>query len=204
MVVRGRATMETMSSGPLVLPNLTGDRVTLRAWRTTDVGVVQEASQDRFITALTTVPQTSGESEALAFIERQHERLRSREAYVFAIADTEDRAVGHIGLFHAGERWARASVGYWIGPSQRRRGYAADALATLTAWARRLDDLDRVELYVEPWNEGSWRAAERAGYVREGLLRAWERVDGSPQDMYMYAQVTERVQHAEQEGRAAP
>ncbi|MBF4570881.1 GNAT family N-acetyltransferase [Plantibacter sp. VKM Ac-2880] len=183
-----------MSRDLLVLPTLAGDRITLRAWRTTDVAIVQEASGDQLITALTTVPQTPGEPEALAFIERQHERLRSREGYVFAIADAEDRAIGHIGLFPAGDRWARASIGYWIGPSQRRRGYAADALTTLTAWAVQLDSLDRVELYVEPWNEGSWRAAERAGYLREGLLRAWERVDGSPRDMYMYAQLTNRIQ----------
>lgn len=188
--------MGIMSSDPLVLPTLAGDRITLRTWRTTDVGIIQEASGDQLITALTTVPPTPGEAEALAFIERQHERLRSREAYVFAIADSEDRAIGHIGLFHAGGRWARASIGYWIAPSQRRRGYAVDALTTLTAWAIQLDSLDRVELYVEPWNEGSWRAAERAGYLREGLLRAWERVNGSPRDMYMYAHLTDRVQRS--------
>ena len=60
----------------------------------------------------------------------------------------------------------------------------------LTAWARELDGLDRLELYVEPWNEGSWLAAEHAGYEREGLLRAWERIGGTPRDMYMYAQLT--------------
>lgn len=72
---------------------------------------------------------------------------------------------------------ARASVGYWITPSQRRRGYASEALGILTSWAKQHADLDRLELYVEPWNSGSWRAAELAGYKREGLLRAWERID---------------------------
>lgn len=57
-------------------------------------------------------------------------------------------------------------------------------------WAVDLPGLDRLELYVEPWNEGSWRAAESAGYEREGLLRAWERVAGEPRDMYMHGRLT--------------
>lgn len=46
---------------------------------------------------------------------------------------------------------------------------------------------------MEPWNEGSWRAAEQAGYEREGLLRAFKRVGGQPRDMYMYSRLTRAV-----------
>jgi len=183
-----------MADIPFELPMLHGRRLLLREWRTSDVPTVQEASQDPFIPFITTVPSTSGEPEALAFIERQHDRLRTHAGYVFAIADTSDRAVGLIGLFFSsGAASARASIGYWITSSQRRRGYAAEALGILTSWAKLHADLDRLELYVEPWNSGSWRAAERAGYEREGLLRAWERIDGKPCDMYMYAQRTTRA-----------
>lgn len=48
-----------------------------------------------------------------------------------------------------------------------------------------------MELYVEPWNEGSWRAAERIGYAREGLLRSWQRVGDERRDMYMYSLLPE-------------
>lgn len=185
-----------MTDAPLELPLLSGERVTLRAWRDSDVATVQEASHDALITAMTTVPSTHGEPEALAFIARQHERMRTGAGYVFAIADTHDAAVGHIGLFLIEAAGARASVGYWIAPSKRRTGYAAEALQLLTAWARELDDLDRLELYVEPWNEGSWLAAEHAYYEREGLLRAWERIGGTPRDMYMYAQLTSGASRA--------
>jgi ribosomal-protein-alanine N-acetyltransferase len=187
-----------MNPEPLVLPALAGARVHLRAWRATDASIVQEASRDPLIPLITTVPTTDGEPEASAFIERQQDRLRTGTGYAFAIADDEDRAVGHIGLFFVAGAPARASVGYWIAASQRRRGYAADALVALTSWALSRDDLDRLELYVEPWNEGSWRAAEAGGYEREGLLRAWERVDGVPRDMLMYAQLTKRALRAAQ------
>ena len=179
-----------MTARPLDLPRLPGRRVVLRDWRDSDAGTVQEASRDPLIPTMTTVPTTDGEPEALAFISRQHERMRTGAGYVFAIADPSDRAVGHIGLFFVPGSGARASIGYWIAPAHRRQGYAAEALGLLTSWAVQNLAVDRLELYVEPWNTGSWRAAERAGFQREGLLRAWERIAGTPRDMYLYARLT--------------
>ncbi|QYG11914.1 GNAT family N-acetyltransferase [Microbacterium sp. PAMC22086] len=179
-----------MTSNPLSLPTLSGEKVTLRAWRRADTAVIAEASQDPLIPQLTSVPTTSDEKEALAFIDRQHARLRDRAGYAFAIADHDDNAVGHIGLYFIPGAYGRASAGYWIASSRRRRGFAKDALTALTSWAVTLEELDRVELYVEPWNEGSWRVAEQAGYEREGLLRDWKRVGGQPRDMYMYSWLT--------------
>ena len=57
----------------------------------------------------------------------------------------------------------------------------------ISRWGLTLDGIDRLELYVEPSNEGSWRAAERAGYHREGLLRRWQYVGPVRRDMYMYS-----------------
>lgn len=179
-----------MTGRPLELPTLHCRRLTLREWRNSDVAAVQEASRDTHIPTFTTVPVTHGEPEALAFIARQRDRLTTGAGYVFAIADAADEVVGHIGLFFAPGAGARASVGYWITSPHRRKGYAAEALGALTEWALDRADLDRLELYVEPWNTRSWRAAECAGYEREGLLRGWERIDGQPRDMFMYAQLT--------------
>ncbi|TFC54083.1 N-acetyltransferase [Cryobacterium sp. TMT2-15-1] len=94
--------------------------------------------------------------------------MHTRTGYSFAIADENDVAVGQIGLCVEHECHGCVSVGYWIRPSARNRGYAADAIDAVVDWARTLGQLHRLELYVEPWNEGSWRAAERAGFQREG------------------------------------
>ena len=37
--------------------------------------------------------------------------------------------------------------------------------------------------------EPSWRAAVGAGYVREGLLRSWQRVGEDRRDMYAYSRL---------------
>lgn len=172
---------------PLTLPAIDGQRIRLRAWQTTDTAAVREASRDDLIPLISTVSTDDAEPAALAFIHRQHDRLVTGAGYPFAIADPNDKAVGHIGLWFDGVSATRASIGYWICASQRRQGYATEALTALTGWALGLPELDRLELYVEPWNEGSWRAAEAAGFHREGLLSNWRRIGGRPRDMFLYA-----------------
>jgi hypothetical protein len=45
-------------------------------------------------------------------------------------------------------------------------------LQALTAFAWTISELHRIELYIEPWNTGSIRVAESAGYRDDGLLRS--------------------------------
>jgi len=174
----------------LVLPALKGRAIALRSFRPDDAPMIQEVSKDDLIPIITSVPSDDSEESALAFIERQHERLQTRSGYSFAIADENDDGVGQIGLWLQNEHQGRASIGYWIRPSARKRGYATDAISALVGWARTLPQLHRLELYVEPWNEGSWRAAERAGFEREGLMRSWQPVGGVHRDMFMYSMLT--------------
>lgn len=181
------------TNGPLTLPDLRGERVRLRAFRSTDVPMLLEVAADPLIPVLTTVPSTPDPALAAEFIERQHGRARSGTGYSFAIADHDDTAVGQIGFWLRDIDHGRVSIGYWIAAAARRRGYAADALRTVTAWGERLPEVHRLELYVEPWNVGSWRTAERAGFQREGLLRSWQQVGVERRDMYMYSRIVDRT-----------
>ncbi|WP_342023056.1 GNAT family protein [Arthrobacter citreus] len=180
---------------PLVLPDLRTSRVTLRAFTSADVVLIQSASQDPLIPLITSVPSTSGESEALAFIERQHHRLTSGAGWSFAVADAGTGvAVGQIGLW-PGQSSRRTgnpdTIGYWIGPGHRKQGYAGEALKLLTEWGMTVRQMKRIELYIEPWNEGSWRTAERAGYRRDRLLPSWQKIGTQWRDMYRYLRTAE-------------
>lgn len=171
------------------MPRLQNPPLVLRSFTAGDASLVVEASQDPLIPLMTTVPLAPADPDAVhAFITRQHERARSGQGYSFCIADADsDLGLGQIGLWPRDH--GRASIGYWVAASARRCGIAQHALRLLTSWGLTLPDAHRLELYVEPWNEGSWRAAERAGYLREGLLRSWEPVGPERRDMYMYSRL---------------
>lgn len=170
----------------LRLPRIASGALTLRAFEDRDVPAVIAASTDPLIPQITTVPSACDLAGALAFVGRQRERAAAGTGYSLAVAlADDDRAVGQIGLWPGPD--GRASVGYWVEPGSRGRGVATAALRLLSTWGLRLPGIERLELYVEPWNEGSWRAAERAGYHREGLLRRWQAVGDERRDMLMYS-----------------
>jgi [ribosomal protein S5]-alanine N-acetyltransferase len=166
------------------LPTLRGDSVLVRAFTHVDIGVLQEVAEDPIISKITTVPAIYDEATAIAYIERQHDRLRSGEGYSFAICRSDhEHAVGQIGIWLTDLAKGRATVGYWIAGSARGAGLAGRALSLVSGWAFEMLPVHRLTAYVEPWNVGSIRTAESAGYAVEGLLRHWELVDGEPKDM---------------------
>lgn len=172
----------------LVQPRLHGKGVVLRPFTEADVDVVIEAGRDPHIPSITTVTARGDRDDALEYVRAQHSRSATGTGWSYAITDaTTDVAVGQIGVRRRDIEHGRASVGYWVAGSHRGRGYAGRALQVLTDWAATLPEVNRLELYIQPFNEPSWRAAESAGYQREGLLHRWQVVDGRPRDMYVYA-----------------
>lgn len=175
------------------MPRLADGLVILRAFEFRDAPLIATVATDPLVPLLTTVTTGGTEADAQAYIERQHERLPTGVGYSFAIANADtDEAVGHIGLWTREIDMGRATIGYWVARDFRRRGYLKAALRVLTEWAITHEEIQRLQLSVEPWNEGSWRGAEACGYRREGLLRRWEKVGTELKDMYMYSFIPPR------------
>jgi RimJ/RimL family protein N-acetyltransferase len=80
----------------------------------------------------------------------------------------------------------RAEVGYALARAVWGRGYAAEALAALVAFAFEALALHRLEADVDPRNARSVRALERAGFVREGHQRERYCLAGERQDALLY------------------
>jgi len=62
-------------------------------------------------------------------------------------------------------------VGYWVLPHARRRGVATRIARLLAEQAFALG-VERVAAYVNVGNVASERVLERAGYLREGVVRS--------------------------------
>jgi len=175
---------------PLVLPRLKTVDIVLRDFRDSDLELIREVSTDPLIPLITTVPAEFSEAAGLAFIQRQRDRLTSREGYAFVIADAaDDRPLGAIGVWIRDIDRGRASVGYWLRSSARGRGAMTMALLAASEWSLETLRIARLELYVEEWNVASWRTAEKAGFIREGLLRNWELIGGEWKDLYVYSKI---------------
>ncbi len=176
------------------VPTLSAPPFRLRPIAMTDLDLVREASGDPHIPLITTVPTVFSESEGVAFIERQWSRARLGQGYPFVIAEaTTDRGVGVIGLMLRNIDEGRASLGYWVVQSARGRSAATHALRTVAAWALGELGIPRLELFVPPTNTASIVTAERCGFRREGLLRAWQQVGTERWDMLAYSRLPGEV-----------
>jgi [ribosomal protein S5]-alanine N-acetyltransferase len=184
----------------LDIPRLDLGHVTLRAFSEGDIGTVIQAADDVYIQLLSgLVP--GDVSSAQAYVRRQTLRAERGLGLSLAVVDTAtNRAVGQIGLWvravapdgstgYIEEAHGRATLGYWVLSGDRRKGFATAALDGLSEWALKLDEIDRLELFIEPANEPSWRAAERAGYQREGTLRSWQKIADTRRDMFVYSRL---------------
>ena len=104
--------------------------------------------------------------------------------------EADGSAVGAIGYVpgHDVERFS-AEIGYWLGERFWGRGIGTEAVELLTRYA--FEDLNFLRLFALPFadNAGSIRVLEKAGFVREGLLRSSSVKYGLARDQFIYARV---------------
>lgn len=80
-----------------------------------------------------------------------------------------------------------AEVGYWLGRQARGRGAATVSVRLVAGWAFHELGIKRISLQTAAENTASQRVAERAGFTREGLLRAWMRTAAGRRDSVMFS-----------------
>lgn len=109
-------------------------------------------------------------------------------AALFAMVDVASgRLAGSITVRNPGPPQI-AGIGYGVHPAFRGRGYTTRALRLLVPWTFEVADLARLELGAKVGNDASMRAAERAGFVPDGVrARRLRNPDGTFSDEVRYA-----------------
>lgn len=138
---------------------------------------VAQNLRDRF-------PHPYQRADAEAYI--AHVTTRSQQTSFGIVVGTE--AIGTISLM-LGDDIARccAEVGYWLGQPFWGRGIATDALRAATSYGFATFGLTRVFAVPFASSRGSVRVLEKAGYVREGLMRRSAIKNGVILDQWLYA-----------------
>ena len=167
------------------------ERLLLRPYRPEDVEPVFRACQDpgtqRWLSALPS-PYTPGDARAWVEEVAPAERAEGRGMPCAVEADGE--LVGACGI-HLRPGRLGPEVGYWTAPWARGRGYAVEAAHALAGWALGLG-AHRVHLYADVDNTASQAVARRAGFTREGTVRAClDQRDGSWTDAVLFSRLPE-------------
>jgi RimJ/RimL family protein N-acetyltransferase len=174
-------------------PPLVDDHIRLRLPVANDEASVFEACQDLEIQRWVPIPVPYRWEHAHGWIAGAQSGWSDGRRGDLAIADvSSDRFLGAIGLRPIAEH--RASIGYWVAPPERGRGVATAAVRLLGRWALITLGLQRLELYHLVGNDASGWVAEKLGFQREGVLRAYVEVRGELRDCVMYSLVASDVE----------
>lgn len=107
-----------------------------------------------------------------------------------AIAElVTDRLVGTIGFHTVSPENRSAEIAYDLAPAYWGKGIARDMCDAMVGWAHGDAGLNRVQATVLTSNARSIKVLENCGFEREGLLRQYRFVRGSPGDFWMYSHV---------------
>ncbi|WP_083982589.1 GNAT family N-acetyltransferase [Actinomadura hibisca] len=189
--------------GPI---RLTGEKVLVRPFELDDAADYIEIVRAREDWLPPNFP-TELDTEALTwwFKTGVHQPHRYALGVHLAVVDRgTGRLAGTIGLFRVDWGQLTCEVGYGMRPATRGRGYATEALRLVASWALRDCGLHRVELRARVANQASIRVAEKGGFLREGVARGAERVDGRNEDQYVFGLIAPDLAGLDSDAVAVP
>lgn len=156
--------------------NLSGRITRLRAVEPDDIGCMYAWENDPEVWRVSGTLAPFSRHTLSTFIEQQQFDIYQTRQLRLMIENPEGRAVGTVDLFEFDPTNLRAGIGILIyDRSQRRRGYASDALTALVNYARETLGLHQLWCNIGAENEASRALFRQAGFCEIGVKRDWNR-----------------------------
>ena len=116
-------------------------------------------------------------------------RVASGEVVQYIIVDKSDnKPVGSVYFRDISTKKRSAEYGMFIGEeSARGKGLGTETVKLFTAFGFETLGLHRISMRVLDGNEASIRSCEKGGFVREGVFRDMEYLDGEYRDVIFMA-----------------
>ena len=163
---------------------------TIRPYAEDDAALLFEAATESIDTVYRWLPWCHPGyrlEEARAWVAEQTAAYAKGEEYEFVIVSPSGGFAGGCGIDLIDRTNRRANLGYWVRSSEAGRGAATDAARLAASWAFETLDLIRIEILAAVGNVRSQRVAEKAGAIREGVLRSRLLLHGVPHDAVLFS-----------------
>lgn len=162
---------------------ITAGRLHLRPWQAGDEQVLVASADDPDAIRWTNVPSPYRVEDARRWVhETAPAGWADGTALTFAVCDSTTAQVLASVALRPGcddDVW---DVGYWCVPEHRGQGVVPEALAAMCRWGFAVLGAARIEWMTQVGNSASLRAAQKAGFQLEGVLRSGMRLRGRPVD----------------------
>jgi ribosomal-protein-alanine N-acetyltransferase len=155
----------------LVQPTLRTERLVLRPFSLSDTPDVMRLAGDKRVYETTLlIPHPYGEGIAESWISTHQAIFYEEGGAIFAICLANGLLIGAVSLNRSG-RFNRAELGYWIGPEYWNSGYCTEAVKAILNYGFHELGYHKISARHFVGNPASGRVMQKAGMVREGVLR---------------------------------
>lgn len=159
-------------------------RITLRPLKLSDVDDLTTWAGDDEVTLNTRMNPIKSKEEALTFIRDECIPHPWRRSICF-----DGRCIGIVSVTPcSGDERCKAALGYALSASFWGQGITTKVVnLTVSQVFSHFPDLLRLEALTDHRNKASQRVLEKAGFLREGLLRSYIIVKGILRDIVIYS-----------------
>lgn len=172
---------------------IVGNGLQLRALRSDDIDAIYEAvveSGEDLLTWITWYSPDYCKADTRQFVEEQQQLWDEGMAFSLGIFDPADGCYcGSVGLNAIDHRVHCANLGYWVRSTRAGSGIASRSARLLALAAFEDLSLERIEIVAAVRNHASQRAAEKAGALREAVLRQRLRTHSGQTDAICFSLV---------------
>jgi RimJ/RimL family protein N-acetyltransferase len=171
------------------------DVVGIRPYRPSDIPLLLDAVQESMKELHQWMPWCHPEynvHDSAEFLATRDEEWRNGEHYSFVIYARENGFfLGGVGINFINRVHNFANLGYWVRTRATRHGVATAAVRLAAEFAFTELKFSRLEIVVSIDNVHSQRVAEKAGAVREGMLRRRLLLHDEPKDAVLFSLLPE-------------
>lgn len=169
--------------------------ILIQTLRQEDVSPLYEAARESIAEVSPWLPwchENYSIEETREFIASRELASQGGEWYSFGIFEKDGgRFLGGVGINFINRVHQMANLGYWVRTSAAGRGVATSATRAVARFGFEQLGLQRIEIVAAVDNIPSQRVAEKAGGVREGVLRKRLLIRGRPVDAVLFSLVPE-------------
>ena len=175
-------------------PIIENENIQLRRVRPSDAESLYEAVTESIKELSPWMPWCTKEytiKESKTWCETHEAGWSKKREYDFVIIDKLDgMLLGICGINNINAEVKFANLGYWVRTGRTGEGIATAAVPMLAKFGFDNLNLNRIEIVVAEENFASQRVAEKAGALREGLLRKRLLVHGKVHNAFMFSLVS--------------
>jgi diamine N-acetyltransferase len=166
---------------------LKGEHIYLRAVEPEDLEFIHAIENDESIWELSNTLVPYSKFLIKQYLEQSQRDIFEVKQLRLVISSYENEALGMIDLFDFDFKNARAGVGILVRDHENRQmGYGREALQLLINYSFNHLDLHQLYCNISEGNQASIKLFEGQGFVKIGLKKDWNYVNGSFKNEYMF------------------